>query len=74
MQIYINSHHRDCFSMTISDDDGNRILDGDGYAPHIQNFSGGDDLDFIIDNETGKIIGWVPLTEDDVEDIRMTFK
>jgi hypothetical protein len=55
--------------MTISDDDGNEILDVDGYAPYIQNFSGGDDLNFKIDNETGKIIGWVPLTKDNIEEI-----
>ena len=30
------------------------------YMPHVGIF-GGDDTDISIDNETGKIIGWIPL-------------
>lgn len=35
------------------------------YLPHVNNNIGGDDTQFKIDNETGKIIGWEPIKIED---------
>jgi hypothetical protein len=37
------------------------------YLPYVGVF-GGDDTQLIIDNETGKIIGWKPLVKEDFEE------
>ena len=38
-------------------------VEGFGYAPYIQAIGGGDYIRMSIDNETGKIVGWKPLTK-----------
>lgn len=42
-------------------------VDHDGYVPYIKGIGGGDYIEIEIDNDTGKIVGWVPLT---VEELR----
>jgi hypothetical protein len=54
--------HNDMTGMQLYDADGNTIEEMDSdYFPHVGVF-GGDDTELTIDNETGKIIGWVPIT------------
>jgi hypothetical protein len=55
-----------CYT-TIIDQEGNEILEGDGYVPNIKGIGGGDYLSIKVDNATGKIVGWVPVTEDDIK-------
>ena len=45
--------------------------DHDGYMPKVNNLLGGDYTRFVIDNETGKILNWKPVTLADLasEDI-----
>ena len=33
-----------------------------GYVPNIPGIGGGDYIEIEIENETGKIVGWKPLT------------
>lgn len=40
-------------------------LGRDGYVP--SSLGGGDYIDLTIDNETGQILNWKPLTEEDFE-------
>lgn len=60
--ISVGTHSRDMHDIQIYDAEGRMIHEHSGYAPNIPGFSGGDDINFDIDNETGMIIGWVPLT------------
>lgn len=61
MKISLFMKHNDCASITISDGDKN-IVEHDGYMPYLNSFIGGDDTQLTIDNETGKIIGWEPIS------------
>jgi hypothetical protein len=63
----INIKHNDMFAIELKDEGGKIIFSKDDYAPNIPHFCGGDYTDFFIDNETGKIIGWVPLTDKFIE-------
>lgn len=38
-----------------------------GYVPRISGLGGGDYIRLSIENETGKIIGWKPITEEDLD-------
>ena len=38
-----------------------------GYVPRIPGLGGGDYIRLSIENETGKIIGWNPITEEDLD-------
>lgn len=38
-----------------------------GYVPYIKGIGGGDYIDLRIENETGRLIGWVPLKHKDLE-------
>ena len=60
-KVYVFLKHDDRASIISIDADGNEIqrIDGD-YLPYVGIF-GGDDTILKIDNETGKIIGWVPI-------------
>jgi len=52
------------------DKDGRTIIERDGYLPDIINDTASDEISFQVDNATGKIIGWIPLTEDCINDMR----
>ena len=60
------AHHTDTFSILATMSDGSEI-ENSGYAPHIPAVCSGDDTEFVVDNETGKIVGWVPLTKEELE-------
>ena len=63
MKITISAKCNDMFGMLITDDKNKTVLDYDGYVPDIESIGGGDYIELEIDNATGTIIGWVPLTE-----------
>jgi hypothetical protein len=67
MKIFISCKHSDMLDMQIEDEDGNLILEHQGYGPNIGSLSGGDYLSLVIDNDTGKIIDWKPITQDEIE-------
>jgi len=53
--------HNDCASVEIVDNTGKTLYQRDGYMPYELNDSlGGDDTELLIENETGRIIGWQP--------------
>ena len=59
--------HDDRASFTILDENGNEVFEQNSdYLPYLGIF-GGDDTSLKIDNETGKIIGWVPITKEHIE-------
>jgi len=70
MNITIYAHSRDCSSVNIFDENDNMLFDHGGYFPYIGHLCEGDDLEITIDNETGKILGWVPLTEEDIQRLK----
>lgn len=55
----------DCFTATLEDQDGDVLVDHDGYVP---DFMPGDHYgDYVIldiDIDTGKILNWVPPREE----------
>ncbi len=51
----------------IKNEYGETVKDGEGYAPYVKGVSDGDYIEIEIDNETGKVVGWVPMTVDSVE-------
>lgn len=65
MRISIFMKHNDMTSITVSDND-KVVAEGDGYMPYLNSHLGGDDTQMTIDNETGKIIGWEPITIEDL--------
>lgn len=62
MKIAIGGKCSDMGWMQVTDEEGVRIIDYDGYVPEIAAIGGGDYIEIEIDNDTGKVIGWVPLT------------
>lgn len=60
----------DSFNMRVKDEHGATVLDYDNYPPTKFGISrDGDSIEIKIDNETGKIEGWVPLTEQDIHEL-----
>ena len=46
--------------------DGKPIIESNGYAPDFPGICGGDYIDIEIDLDTGKIIGFDPISHEDV--------
>jgi hypothetical protein len=67
MKVHISVKHSDMCYVAVDDDDGNEIFEHDGYAPRIGCMAGGDYTTFIIDNETGQIQGWKPITKEELD-------
>jgi hypothetical protein len=69
VKIYIGCKHSDMFNMTVVDDEGNELLEHNGYGVGLFGvFNEGDDyINLTIDNDTGKIIGWKPMTKEEIE-------
>ena len=67
MKISVNLHHRDCSSILI-EENGRIIVDHDGYMPYLNNHLGGDDTNFVIDNDTGMILNWKPITMEQIQE------
>jgi len=66
MKIHIGGKCSDCCWATVTDKDGNILHEEDGYVPDWF-FGGGDYIDLIIDNDTGKILNWVPIKKEDLK-------
>lgn len=64
MKISISCKHSDCASMTIMEGE-KTILEHDGYMPNVGIF-GGDYTELEIDNQTGLILNWKPITVEEI--------
>ena len=61
VRVYLK--HDDRASIVLEDDLGDVIEEMDSdYLPYVNEVLGGDDTLIEIDNETGQIIGWTPVT------------
>lgn len=67
MKISICAKCSDLCAVTVQDDKGKTILEHDGYVPDFF-LGGGDYVEMTIDNDTGKIIGWKPITIDQINE------
>ena len=73
MKIKIYGKTADAFSMRVKEEDGSTVLDYNSYPPTGHGFSrDGDSIELTIDNETGVIQGWKPLTNADIEELNKT--
>ena len=62
--------HNDMTNLILEDEKGNTLHEKDSdYFPDV-GCIGGDDTEFKIDNETGKIIGWKPITDEDLTELK----
>jgi hypothetical protein len=62
-RITLSVKHSDIASLYADDEP---IVEGD-YMPAIGIFEGGDYTHLCIDNATGKIIGWTPITQEEID-------
>ncbi len=70
MRIKISMKHDDRCNMTIEDEYTVRLDStetGNGYMPYLGVF-GGDYTELEIDNATGKILNWKPISENEIDD------
>jgi len=68
-RISISAKCSDLCFVQLYDEEGNSVAVGEGYAPSF--IGGGDYVELSIDIKTGKIIGWVPPTDEQLfEEIR----
>jgi len=59
VKISIGTHSRDCHDVGFEFNDQMQNFDHSGYAPDICGVSEyGDDMIFLVDVETGKILNW----------------
>lgn len=66
--IHLHMKHNDCVAFTVENEKGEEILDmHSDYLPTV-GILGGDDTTLRIDNATGKIIGWKPVTNDELHE------
>lgn len=62
--------HNDMTTLILEDGEGKTLHEKDSdYFPQVGSI-GGDDTEFKIDNATGKIIGWKPITDEDLVEIK----
>jgi len=66
--VHINANHDDRYSVRFELDSGEPIKH-EGYALHMDGLGGGSYTRMAIDNATGQIIGWVPLTEEAIAEL-----
>ncbi len=67
--VEISMKHSDLVVFILEDAKGDIIYEKDGYMPHVGMFNDSDTTDLKIDNETGKIIGWKPITKEDLKSL-----
>lgn len=60
MYIRINGKVSDMCGIIFMED--GMYIEHDGYVPDNLGFGGGDYINLVIDNETGRIEGWKPLS------------
>ncbi len=57
----------DCFHIQLKDESGNELLTDDGYMPPWFSLREYDSIVMEIDNATGKILNWVPIEDEVLE-------
>jgi hypothetical protein len=67
--ITISMKHDDCTCFLAEDGARNILVDLHGYMPEVGNL-GGDQTILQIDNKTGKILNWEPITNIEIEKLR----
>lgn len=70
-KIYLFMKHDDTASLIIDNEKDEEIFDHQGYMPEVGVF-GGDQTELVIDNETGKIIDWKPITQEELDGLKQT--
>lgn len=60
-KVKISLKHDDRASLQLINEFGEKLAEVDDGMPNV-GVLGGDYTDLVIDNNTGKIIGWVPIT------------
>lgn len=68
MLITISAKCSDRCHVTITDSNGKVTCEHDGYVPNELGLGGGDYIKFTIDNETGRIVGWEPVSKEDIDE------
>lgn len=63
----------DRFDIQLKDVDGNKIYDEGGYMPNWLSVKDYDDVSMEIDNETGRILNWVPIGDEVLEEYEDEF-
>lgn len=64
--IKINAKCSDCCYAEIIDENGVVVGERDYYPPRLGGVMGGDDVDLTIDVESGRILNWVPPSQDEI--------
>jgi predicted small secreted protein len=54
----------------IEDEQNDVLLDHDGYGTGLGSLSSGDYMEFEIDNDTGTILGWKPITLEEIKNFK----
>ena len=67
MILKISAKSSDSNDITVINQDGDIILDVEGYLPEIHKVCNGDYIFISIDTETGKIVGWNEQSKKDFE-------
>lgn len=67
MKVFINVKHDDRADIQITTENA-VVLDYVGSMPYLNNILGGDYTQLTIDNETGTIIGWEPIKQEDIDE------
>lgn len=67
MKISLYLKHDDRVSMIINENDVD-VYESCDYLPYV-GCLGGDHTELVIDNETGKILNWKPITKEEYEDL-----
>lgn len=62
MTVYAKADDRQCYRVP------HLGIDHDGYAPHIDNLCGGDDVKFKICLDCGTVIGFNPITDEELQE------
>lgn len=60
--VYVNAKCSDCCDIVLQNDKNEYIEEHVGYVPKNIGIGGGDYIELHIDNATGKIVDWVPIT------------
>jgi len=68
--VYLSMKHNDMTDICLEGENRLELYQKDSdYFPSI-GCIGGDDTDFRIDNETGQIIGWKPITDEELSELK----
>lgn len=60
--VYVNAKCSDCCDIVLQNNKNEYVEEHVGYVPNIPAIGSGDYIELEIDNETGVIKNWVPIT------------